>query len=321
MCQRGLLALAKVLPKGAPQSTRAQRVKADYTPMRGFTPSQFIAANSPEPPKFTTYIEPSRIPPSDRTRKAKRKQAGQSLRFASAPITPSKFISTNTQGDWRSPRSISMSDPLVGFDWTTLYARYDAAASRGYDPRSKHLRGFHPTTNDRDLYYQLVTKAAPETRSQLGADWCEALLYWKLYSQYTLDSKITAWIKGFAPERLQQFLAKIPRTIPRRVSDIIDLVELVGSYQFPGMKSSTALPVRTTFLHILYPDVIPIFDKMVLKAVGAWCEGANQDINVLRQYIPHAWELADKHTQQLSGFKESSVRLVDMALWFKRSPA
>jgi hypothetical protein len=57
---------------------------------------------------------------------------------------------------------------------------------------------------------------------------------------------------------------------------------------------------------------------MVLKAVGAWSEGANHDISVLRQYLPHAWALADKHTQQLSSFKESPVRLVDMALWVKR---
>lgn len=45
----------------------------------------------------------------------------------------------------------------------------------------------------------------------------------------------------------------------------------------------------------------------------------SQNIGVLRQYIPHAWSLADKHTQQLAGFKESPVRLVDMALWVKRS--
>jgi hypothetical protein len=134
-----------------------------------------------------------------------------------------------------------------------------------------------------------------------------------------LDSKITEWRQRFVLGHLQRFLAEIPTTIPRRVQDIVELVELVGSYQFPGMKSNTALPVRTTFLHILYPNIVPIFDQMVLKAVGAWREGANQDISVLRHYLPHAWALADKYTQQLSGFNESPVRLVDMALWVKRS--
>jgi hypothetical protein len=253
---------------------------------------------------------------------------GGSESIMAVNIAPARAVtrtSVPSRDDWRSngvaPQSISMSDPLAGFGWTTLLARYDAAAFRGYDTKSEHLRGWRLTTNDRDLYYQLVTKAATETRPQLGADWYEALLYWKLYSQPAAVSNITAWLKGFAPERLRQFLAKIPKTIPRKVSDVVELVELAGKYQFPGMKSSTALPVRTTFLHILYPDVIPIFDKMVLKAVGAWRKGANQDTNVLRQYIPHAWALADKHTQQLSGFKESPVRLVDMALWFMRSSA
>jgi hypothetical protein len=169
------------------------------------------------------------------------------------------------------------------------------------------------------LYYRLLGAAVPEIRSQLDADWYEALLYWKLYSQRTLDSKIAKWRQSLVLGGLQQFRAKIPTTIPRRVQDVIELVELVGRYQLPGMKSSTALPVRTTLLHILYPSVVPIFDQMVLKAVGAWRDGANRDVGFLRQCIPHAWSLADKHTQQLAGFKESPVRLVDMALWLKRS--
>jgi hypothetical protein len=145
------------------------------------------------------------------------------------------------------------------------------------------------------------------------------LLYWKLYSQFTSDSNITEWLRGFTSAHLDQFLEEIPVTISRNVSDILNLVEVIGRHQLPGMKSNTALPVRTTFLHILYPNIVPIFDQMVLKAVRAWHDRANQDINVLRHYLPHAWALADKHTQRLSGFKESPVRLVDMALWVKRS--
>jgi hypothetical protein len=77
-------------------------------------------------------------------------------------------------------RNISMSDPLVGFDWKTVCARYDAAC-RGFDPNSEHLRGFYVgIPNDRFLYYKLVGTAVPENRSQLGTDWYEALLYWKL---------------------------------------------------------------------------------------------------------------------------------------------
>lgn len=168
------------------------------------------------------------------------------------------------------------------------------------------------------LYYQLAASATPEARLSVTAEWYEALLYWKLYSQPAAVSNIAGWVEESYADRLQQFMAQIPPTIPRHVSDIIQLVELAGKYQLPGIKSSTALPVRTTFLHVLFPNVVPIFDKMVLKAVAAWSEGANQSMSVLRQYLPHAWVLADRHTQQLSGFKESPLRLVDMALWVER---
>jgi hypothetical protein len=220
-----------------------------------------------------------------------------------------------------APRGIRMSDPLVGFDWRTVHALYDVTC-RGFKSNSKHLRGFYlGATNDRFLYHKLVATAVSEVRSRLDADWYEALLYWKLYSQPAPLSKITEWRQSLAPGLLGDFLAKLPTTIPRKVQDVVDLVELVDTFQFPGMKSCTALPVRTTLLHILYPNTVPIFDKMVLNAVGAWRKGASQRISVLRQYIAHAWELTDKHTQQLSGFEESPVRLIDMALWVKRSSA
>jgi hypothetical protein len=207
---------------------------------------------------------------------------------------------------------------LVGFDWKALLARYDTAC-RGFRTNSNHLREVYADTlNDRLLYYKLVAAAVPENRSRLGADWYEAFLYWKLYSQPTLDSKITKWRRSLVVGHLQQLFAKVPTTILRSVQDVVELVELVGKYQLPGMKSDTALPVRTTFLHILYPDVVPIFDQMVLKAVGAWHEGANQNISVLGRYIPHAWALADEYSPLFSGFRESPIRLVDMALWVKR---
>ncbi len=234
-------------------------------------------------------------------------------------ISPVFQPTGNTRGSIAPSAVIIMSDPLIGFDWRTLYARYDAACC-GFEPNSKHLRGVYAgTPNDHLLYYKLLAAAVPETRSHLDADWYEALLYWKLYSQFTSDSNITEWQKGFSSAHLCQFLPKIPATISRNVPDVLDLVEQIGRHQLPGMKSNTALPVRTTFLHILYPNIVPIFDQMVLKAVGAWRDRANQDISVLRHYIPRAWALADKYTQQLSAFKESPVRLVDMALWVKRS--
>lgn len=84
------------------------------------------------------------------------------------------------------------------------------------------------------------------------------------------------------------------------------------------MKGSDALPVRTTFLHLLYPSVVPIFDKMVLKAVNMWRPGANTDPAVLEAYLPVAWSLADRYEDKLRVFPETPLRLVDMGLWVLR---
>jgi hypothetical protein len=209
-----------------------------------------------------------------------------------------------------------MSDPLGGFDWYTLYERYDAACKR-FNPRSVHLSGVVPTpATDRELYYWLVQTAAPTSgkRPVLDKEWYQALLYWKLYSPRPA-SGITGSTERFALEPFRQLLKKVRETVSRNIDSIIELVNSIGKYQVPGMASSDALPVRTTFLHMLYPAVVPIFDRMVLKAVGVRDKGANKKRAVLRQYVPHAWTLAARHTEQLRGFRESPVRLVDMALW------
>jgi hypothetical protein len=97
------------------------------------------------------------------------------------------------------------------------------------------------------------------------------------------------------------------------------LVKRLGEYKVVGMKTASALPVRTTFLHYLFPAVVPIFDTMVLKAVGVDEPNANQRADVLREYLPFAWELTDQHAAHVPGHsRETSVRLIDMALWVVR---
>ncbi len=212
-----------------------------------------------------------------------------------------------------------MSDPLSGFDWNKVCALYDAAC-RGFSSLAPQLRGpYAGTSSDRALYYKLVAAASQRHRAQLGTDWYEALLYWKLYSQPAAVSNINGWMRSFAPGSLHTLLGAIPSTLSRDVGGILALVELIGRYQLPGMKTSTSLPVRTTLLHVLYPDVVPIFDQMVLKAVGSWYTAANQDIRVLGRYIPHAWALVDRHTRHLTGFQETPIRLIDMGLWLVRN--
>lgn len=235
-------------------------------------------------------------------------------------ISPFYTPTGNTRSTFApAPGKFSMRDPLAGFDWKTLRDRYDSASTR-FNSGSMHLSGVTSKDTDRALYYWLVQTAALNggKRPVLDLRWYEALLYWKLYSS-TPDIKVTSWLEDFDVERFHQLLAQLPETIPQDVDNILGLVESIGKYQLPAMASSCALPVRTTFLHILYPNVVPIFDRMVLMAVEAWFKGANHEVGVLRQYLPHAWTLAKRHTEQLPGFQESPLRLVDMALWVTRS--
>ena len=221
--------------------------------------------------------------------------------------------------------AMRMSDPLAGFDWTKLYNRYDTKCSR-FGPHSEHLKEVLPApATDRSLYYHLVQAASTSIsgpRSGLDVGWYKALLYWKLYSQRY--EKIAGWLPNDESsrrrntEQLRFLLAKMPATIPQQLPAITSLLNIIDTYGLPGMKTATALPVRSTFLHILYPTVVPIFDSMVLRAVGVTREGANQSIDVFCEYLPHAWALARKHTQRLTGFKETPVRLTDMALWIVR---
>jgi len=240
------------------------------------------------------------------------KMRGQRAALGDLPLRPGPRVRNVAV----SP-NIPMSDPLVGFNWQTLYRRYEESCRR-LNLKSEHLREVYPAPScDRDVYHYLAKRATPEQRSSITAGWYEALLYWKLYSDPRAVANIRGWLQGLSLKLLLRLLREIPETLPREISRVVPLVKLVGLYQLPGMKTC-ALPVRTTFLHMLYPNVIPIFDQMVLKAVGAWYEGANQNIEVLRRYIPHAWALADRHSKYLSGFSETRVRLIDMALWVSR---
>lgn len=221
-----------------------------------------------------------------------------------------------------------MQDPLNGFDWQSLYSGYDSKCL-GYSKESVYLAAFEidrPTT-DRVLYYKLVKAFSKEQRA-LSSEFIgiyEALLYWKLYSQSTSPHNLNKWFRQdvskrkYVEENLLRLLQEIPDSLERTPSAVLDMVKWLGRFSLPGMASSGALPVRTTFLHFIYPSVVPIFDQMVLKAVGSWTTNANHKASILKEYLPFAWELADRYSQKFSGFeKESPIRVIDMALWVGR---
>lgn len=216
-----------------------------------------------------------------------------------------------------------MRDPLVGFAWETLYKRYDAMCSR-FQPHSPHLDRFGVYAgSDRALYQHLCSRFQ-SCEDLPGIGDYEAMLYWKLYSNPQALGNLRAFLCGDQKQRMDvagrfaALVAAMPSDIEHDVDEIVDLIEWIGSFHLLGMKSATALPMRTTFLHFRYPTEVPILDKMVLQAVGVREEDANHDIGVLREYIPFAWELAERHAPKLDGFSETRVRLTDMALWIAR---
>jgi hypothetical protein len=217
-----------------------------------------------------------------------------------------------------------MDDPLENFDWARLCTRYDATC-HGFDPSVSHLAALTPTPqSDRDLYYRLVDSihAKPGGTSQMSIGLYEAILYWKLYSNGLARGNVARWLvpreRTTISQGLDRLMGSLPYKIGRDVDCIIAMIKQIGEYSLVGMKSDTSLPVRTTFLHFLFPDVVPIFDKMVLQAVGITDKAANKDIGVLTRYVPFAWCLADRYSAHFSGFRETPVRLIDMALWVSR---
>jgi len=221
-----------------------------------------------------------------------------------------------------------MKDPLIGFDWSSLHQRYDDQC-KGFDPRSKFLAVFEVNRpeSERTLYCQLLELFSKERRNTitdpLGA--YEAFLYWMLFSQFSASYNLNKWFPQDAPvrkalrESLIQLFQELPTSLDRNTSTILKQVKWLDKFQLPGMKYSDALPVRTTFLHFVYPAVVPIFSQMVLRAVGVSDMNASHKTNVLKEYLSFVWKLEEQYAQQVFRFqREGPIRVIDMALWVSR---
>ena len=208
-----------------------------------------------------------------------------------------------------------MNDSLENFNWITLHDRYDGLCGR-FD-NSKYLEYFKvQPKSDRELYYSLVK----EFSNGITLDLYKAMLYWKLYSQPAAIANILGRIDNHkdTENKLTILSKKLPLKIERDIDEIVKLIQ-IDEFSIFGMGSHDSFPVRTTFLHFVYPEIIPVFDKMVLQAVGINEDNANHDIEILKEYIPFAWKLADKYKNQFDkNWQETSIRLIDMALWVNR---
>lgn len=223
-----------------------------------------------------------------------------------------------------------MIDPLANFEWPSLYEGYDRACV-GYNSDSPHLAyfGSYRPRSDRTLYYRLVECFSAEKRivDLSPVALLRAMLYWKLYSQHTSESMFKKWsaVGGAfarAAVELPNLYKSLPEELTRNTNEVVELLTALRQYGLPGMQSATTIPVRSTFLHFLYPSTVPIFDRMVLRAVGVAEENANKDLGVFHEYLQFAWSLADKYAPvATTSHSESSLRLLDMALWVIRGQA
>lgn len=220
-----------------------------------------------------------------------------------------------------------MKNPIAtNFDWSSLYGRYDATCKR-YDAAAVSLRGLdEKPRNDRYLYYTLV-KQARQDRAAAGTiklETYEAILYWKLYSQPAAVKSVCHRISG--DEAIRKSIRKglqslvLPEPVHRKMTDIKQLYDLIDK-QKPclfGMAGHCTFPARSTLLHFVYPDVVPIFDKQVLRAVGVTEANANRSYSNLVKYTQFAWKIAGNERLIPHDWPESPLRLLDMALWVIR---
>lgn len=222
-----------------------------------------------------------------------------------------------------------MHDPLDGFDWTTIHKQYDRKCER-FKPNSPHLRyfGVARPQSDRELYYQLLRMYIPGQRKAetdlTGA--YECMMYWKYYSQGTCTHNILNLgergtdIRTQAESRLREAIELLPEKIEKTVASVMGWVKKLSKCKLP-CAGGCNLPTQTTFLHFLYPNVVPIFDAKVLEAIGVVGK-QNHSLGVLKKYIPFAWGLAKKYeavsASNASDCQETPLRRIDMALWVHR---
>ena len=219
-----------------------------------------------------------------------------------------------------------MIDPLSNFEWSSLHGRYDRLCRR-FGSRVTFPDSFVPRpTSDRELYYFLVERlAVGRTHFEIGVEWYEAMLYWKLYSQPAAVANVykpiceNESLRCVTGRKLSELSRRLPADLPRDQGALLQLIKSFTREAVHGMASFDAFPVRTTFLHFVYPEVVPIFDKQVLRAVGVFEKNANHSAQYLLEYVVFAWELANKYSHHFGLFgRETATRLIDMALWVSR---
>ena len=219
-----------------------------------------------------------------------------------------------------------MIDPLGKFDWSSLCETYDHMCSQTsrFKASVSQLDVFDPKPkSDRELYYSISSSILEERElgTLMSLPLYEAIVYWKMYStspKINNDMKKRRDIQLKLQRALPAF-RDFPTRIERQQQDVLSLVQRTMGLGLYGM----GLPVCTTALHYLYPSIVPIFDQMILRAVGYDREEVkkkrlNQSQGLYGDYLQFHWSLVDKYMNKIPDFRETPVRTIEMALWISR---
>lgn len=213
-----------------------------------------------------------------------------------------------------------MKDSLADFDWAKLEEKYKNECEGKYQSMRRHFDVFTPSPqNELDLYRWICSRFTDERATGVRLDTYRAMLFWKLYS--TGLKHFQRLGKDESPQqRTQDSLRSLnlPDHIDKNLDTIVQLANRLYECQLYAMGDCNRYAVRTTFLHFAYPSVIPILDKMTLRAVGR--KDANMDDPLLREYVAHVRTLAGRYAERFAETKLdfTPVRLVEMALWVHR---
>jgi len=217
-----------------------------------------------------------------------------------------------------------MIDPLENFDFASIYQQYNNF-TRDYRNFNNELErmGLPSEITDLKLYYHLKEKFGADRININIYDYI-AMLFWKL--NFIGLNKI--WRVLLENEEKRNIEAKKLKNLFKLFSNIldrsIDKVEQIlqeQNYQLYGMASPTAWPTRSVFLHFLYPNIIPIFDQMVLRAIEPnYQKNYSTRKDKFLEYIEFVWKLTERYVKQIKEIKklkDTDIRIIEMALWIK----
>ncbi len=232
-------------------------------------------------------------------------------------------------------------NPLGQFNWNAniIANDYDTHADIKRFKSNLHYLDeiFDPLPEtDRQLYSLLIDRVQNEfhNESLMELETYAGIVYWKLYSQpmalRRLIGPMLQSSEAWAPEvegdiRTMLIYLQLENILPFEISKKAQtVIDLVTSFNYlpctlRGMTSPAALPMRMTFLHFVYPDIVPLFDKMVLRALGVSRKNASNQIDCLYGCIDKLYSLEQQYLDEIVPISNTLdigyLRALDMALW------